>query len=141
LINPGTNIQDLLAILNNFHASIKFTHEVEENNSLPFLDVKVYRLPPEDPSHRNTSETNTETLSNIQHSLINTSNVADHIKQVKELKIPTQQNEDMNRGRFETTFHRKVIYTGLMTHWFSFVPMQYKVASIANTIQRAISIG
>ena len=34
-----TNVQDILHILKSFHPSIKFTFEVEEKNSLPFLDV------------------------------------------------------------------------------------------------------
>ena len=39
LVEPDTNIQDVLDNLNGFYPSIKFTHEVEEDNSLPFLDV------------------------------------------------------------------------------------------------------
>ena len=30
LLRPNTNIDDVLNILNGFHSSIKFTHEVEE---------------------------------------------------------------------------------------------------------------
>ena len=43
LVEPDTNIQDVLDILNGFHSSIKFTFEFEEANSLPFLDVRVSR--------------------------------------------------------------------------------------------------
>jgi hypothetical protein len=43
LIEPSTNVSDVLRILNNFHPSIKFTYEVETDHSLPFLDVKVIR--------------------------------------------------------------------------------------------------
>jgi hypothetical protein len=45
LAEPDTNIQDVPDILNGFHPSIKFTYEVEEDNSLPFLDVRVTRSP------------------------------------------------------------------------------------------------
>lgn len=41
LVEPDTNIQDVLDILNGFHPSIKFTYEVEEVNSLPFSYVRV----------------------------------------------------------------------------------------------------
>ncbi|CAF3317014.1 unnamed protein product [Rotaria socialis] len=43
LIEPNTNINDLLNILNTFHPSISFTHEVERDGSLSFLDVCVTR--------------------------------------------------------------------------------------------------
>ena len=45
LVDPGTKVDDILSILNNFHPSIKFTHENEANGSLPFLDVRVTRSP------------------------------------------------------------------------------------------------
>ena len=48
LIDPKTNIQDILTILNNFHDSIKFTYEMEKNNTLPFLDIRVHRIPGQD---------------------------------------------------------------------------------------------
>jgi hypothetical protein len=37
-------IVDLLALLNCQHESIKFTHEIEVNGTLPVLDVEVKRL-------------------------------------------------------------------------------------------------
>jgi hypothetical protein len=43
LIDPNKDIQEILAILNNFHESIQFTYEVEANDMLSFLDVKVHR--------------------------------------------------------------------------------------------------
>ena len=90
LVNRNTNVTDILSILNNFHPSIKFTHEIEANESLPFLDVKLTRL----------SEGYT----------------------------------------FEMTIYRKPTFTGLMTNWESFVPMNYKKASIDSMIRRALSI-
>lgn len=45
LLHPSTNVSEILNVLNNFHPSIKFTHEVEDNYSIPFLDVLVTRSP------------------------------------------------------------------------------------------------
>ena len=90
LIEPTTNVVDVLNILNSFHPSIKFTYEVEANRSLPFLDVRVTRSP--------------------------------------------------ERQTFETTIYRKPTFTGLMTRWDSYVPMNYKKASIDSMIRRALSI-
>ena len=36
-------IENIKGILNNYHASIKFTHEIEDGGNLPFLDVNVTR--------------------------------------------------------------------------------------------------
>ena len=36
-------IENIIGVLNNYHASIKFTHEIENVGNLPFLDVKVTR--------------------------------------------------------------------------------------------------
>ena len=41
---------------------------------------------------------------------------------------------------FDTTIHHKETFTGLMTHWRSFVPHFYKKASVVSMIQRALSI-
>ena len=43
LLRRNTNIDDVLNILNGFHPSIKFTHEVEKDGTIAFLDVKVIR--------------------------------------------------------------------------------------------------
>ena len=37
-------LSNVLALLNNFHDDIKFTHECETNGTISFLDVKVNRL-------------------------------------------------------------------------------------------------
>jgi hypothetical protein len=89
-IEPATKIENILNLLHNFHDSIKFTHVTENEDSLPFLEVKVYRSPGE--------------------------------------------------SNFQTTIYRKDTYTGLMINYFSFVPTQFKKASIVNLIQRSISI-
>ena len=44
VIKEGTNINRLMKILNSFHKSIHFTYELENNGSLPFLDILVQRL-------------------------------------------------------------------------------------------------
>jgi hypothetical protein len=90
LVQPGNNVADILAKLNGFHLSIKFTYETEASNSLPFLDVRVTRSP--------------------------------------------------ERHTFETTIYRKQTFTGLMINWNSFVPLQYKRASIDSMVPRALSI-
>jgi hypothetical protein len=90
LIERTTNVSDVLHILNNFQSSIKFTYEVETDQSLPFLDGKVTR----------SSEQQT----------------------------------------FETTICRKPIFTGLMTKWNSFVPMNYERAGIDSMIISTLSI-
>ncbi|CAF1663857.1 unnamed protein product [Adineta ricciae] len=90
LLEPTTNVADVLTILNNFHASIKFTYELEKDHSLPFLDVRVIR--------------------------------------------------PQNSQQFETTIYRKPTFTGLMTNWHSFVPLQYKKSSIVSMVQRALAI-
>jgi hypothetical protein len=43
LLEPGTNIDDVLHVLNEFQPSIKFTHEPEKDNTIVFLDVQVIR--------------------------------------------------------------------------------------------------
>lgn len=43
LLEPNTNINNVLDLLNGFHPSIKFTHEVEKVGSIAFLNVKVIR--------------------------------------------------------------------------------------------------
>jgi hypothetical protein len=43
LMEPDTNVDGVLNILNNFHPSIQFTCQPETGNSLPFLDVLVTR--------------------------------------------------------------------------------------------------
>jgi hypothetical protein len=52
LIESTTNLSDVLHILSKFHPSIKFTYEVETDQFLPFLDVRVTRS-----SERQTFET------------------------------------------------------------------------------------
>ena len=37
------DINNVEEILNNFHSSIKFTHEIEKDGEISFLDVKVIR--------------------------------------------------------------------------------------------------
>ena len=42
LVKKG-KLQEILRVLNNFHENIKFTHEFEENNKIPFLDVLIIK--------------------------------------------------------------------------------------------------
>ena len=41
-VNRGS-IEYVLSVLNSFHENIKFSHEQENNNRLPFLDVLSIR--------------------------------------------------------------------------------------------------
>ncbi|CAF3989818.1 unnamed protein product, partial [Rotaria sordida] len=41
---------------------------------------------------------------------------------------------------FETTIYRKSTFTGLLTNWNSYVPIQYKKASIVSMVNRALII-
>jgi phosphoribosylanthranilate isomerase len=43
LLEPDTNIDDVLHVPNEFQPSIKFTHEPEKDNTIAFLDVQVIR--------------------------------------------------------------------------------------------------
>ena len=44
LFHKETEFQKFLNCLNSLHSSLKFTNEIETNNSLPFLDI-IYLLP------------------------------------------------------------------------------------------------
>ncbi|CAF2546841.1 unnamed protein product [Rotaria sp. Silwood2] len=90
LINPGVNVDNISSILNNFHLSINFTHKLEHNDKLEFLDVQLIRSP--------------------------------------------------EQQCFETTIYRKLAFTGLLTHSNSYVPFQYKKASIVSIVNRAFII-
>jgi hypothetical protein len=90
LLEPTTKIEDVLNILNNFHPSINFTHEVPTDGSLSFLDVRV---------------------------------------------IPSIQN-----NKFQTTIYRKDTFTGQLLKWDSFVPIEYKKASIVSMVRRALAV-
>ena len=50
--NREDKINDLIEILNSFDANIQFTYEIEENGTIPFLDVLVKRC---DDGHFETS--------------------------------------------------------------------------------------
>lgn len=42
-IIPVTKVNEVLDIFNNHHPHLKFTHEVQSNNSIPFLDTNLIR--------------------------------------------------------------------------------------------------
>ncbi|CAF1489635.1 unnamed protein product [Rotaria sordida] len=90
LIEPTTKVENVLEILNNFHPSISFTHQLETNGSLPFLDVWVTR--------------------------------------------------STEAKKFQTAVYRKETFTGLMIKWDSYVPGNYKKASVVTMIQRALAL-
>ena len=79
----------VLEKLNSYHPNIQFTHEIEENQKITFLDVLIIR---------------------------------------------TRDN------KLETTVFRKETNTDLYINWNSHAPIQWKLESSENLIQRSISI-
>ena len=53
--------------------------------------------------------------------------------EVKVIRIP-------DKHTFETTIYRKSTFTGVITNWNSYVPIEYKKASITTMIDRALRI-
>jgi hypothetical protein len=49
--------------------------------------------------------------------------------------MPSIQN-----NKFQTTIYRKDTFTGLLLKWDSFVPIEYKKASIASMVRRALAV-
>lgn len=45
IIQNDFNINKFLVIMNNMHPSTKFTHELEQQNKIPFLDIMIIRHP------------------------------------------------------------------------------------------------
>ena len=53
--------------------------------------------------------------------------------EVKVIRIP-------DKHTFETTIYRKPTFTSVITNWNSYVPIEYKKASITTMIDRALRI-
>lgn len=83
------SVQPFLDLLNSLHPNLRFTCELEQNNSLPFLDVLVQR-----------SDT----------------------------------------GQLLTSVYRKPTWTGLYSHFLSFVPISHKRNLVYNLFHRASRI-
>ncbi|CAF4064415.1 unnamed protein product, partial [Rotaria sp. Silwood1] len=81
---------NISSILNDLHPSIKFTHKVESDDKLEFIDVQVIR--------------------------------------------------SSEQQCIETTIYRKPKFTGLITNWNYYVPIQYKKARIVSMVNRALII-
>ena len=43
LIIKETSMTNVLTVLNNFHKNIEFTHEVEDNGKISFLDLLTWK--------------------------------------------------------------------------------------------------
>ena len=82
------HVTPFLNYLNSQHKNIKFTHESEQNNKLPFLDIFIEK--------------------------------AD--------------------AKFSTSVYRKPTYTGLLTNFDSFIPLNYKKGLIFSLITRCFNI-
>ncbi|CAF1185331.1 unnamed protein product [Didymodactylos carnosus] len=48
------SVQNILHVLNSYHPGIQFTVEMEQNNTLSFLDVKIIRIGTTTPSYQTT---------------------------------------------------------------------------------------
>jgi hypothetical protein len=46
----------------------------------------------------------------------------------------------IQKNKFQTTIYRKDTFTGLLLKWDSFVPIEYKKASIVSMVQRALAV-
>ena len=44
LMYTEENLISFLNYMNTKHPNMSFTHEIEENDAIPFLDIRVYRL-------------------------------------------------------------------------------------------------
>ena len=71
LVLPGTHIPDILNLLCSFHPSIKFTYEVETNDSLPFRDMRVIHPPLPSHSHLQWLRQETHILRDPIHRMYN----------------------------------------------------------------------
>jgi hypothetical protein len=50
IVEKDTDIDQIIQILNSFDPDIIFTHEPEKYNTLPFLDIRITRIPTSKPS-------------------------------------------------------------------------------------------
>ena len=88
LIRSNEHIIKLAEYFSGKHPNIKFTYELENNNTLPFLDVNVYR----------------------------------------------------DASNFSTSVHRKTTFSGVYTHFRSFMPEMYKRGLVSTLLYRAYMI-
>ena len=86
--NLHTKTQKTQKRIQKRHPNIKFTYELENNNTLPFLDVNVYR----------------------------------------------------DASQFSTSVHRKMTFSGVYTHFRSFMPETYKRGLVSTLLYRAYMI-
>jgi len=88
LIRSNDHIVKLTDYFSGKHPNINFTYELENDNTLPFLDVNVYR----------------------------------------------------DASKFSTSVHRKMTFSGVYTHFRSFMPDTYKRGLVSTLLYRAYMI-
>ena len=88
LIRSNEHILKLAEYFSGKHPNIRFTYELENNNTLPFLDVNVFR----------------------------------------------------DASKFSTSVHRKMTFSGVYTHFRSFMPDTYKRGLVSTLLYRAYMI-
>src|SRR5579871_5001262 len=71
IIKKDANVDNIIDILNSFHNCIVFTHEEEVNNSVPFLDIYITRVPNNiltiDLTNNSTNTSNKELTNNLNN--------------------------------------------------------------------------
>ena len=88
LMRSEENLFSFLDYMNTKHPNISFTHELEKNNSMPFLDIRVY----------------------------------------------------LANDSFITSIHRKSTFSGVYSHFHSFMPIEYKQGLISTLLHRSFTL-
>ena len=88
LMHSEENLLSFLGYMNTKHPNISFTHELEKNNSMPFLDIHIYRA----------------------------------------------------NNSYNTSIHRKSTFSGVYTHFLSFMPIEYKRGLICTLLYRSFAL-
>jgi hypothetical protein len=131
IVKIDADTDQLKSVLNSFHPSIQFTIELEDDSTIPFLDILIRR-------HPRVTEVMVETQ---QHEEVNcvvpSSN--DHTNQ-HHSGLPKHQHQSDKRPWFSTSVYRKPTFTGLILKWNSYVPLEYKRSAISSMVYRAIRI-
>ena len=88
LMRSNEHVAKLAEYLSSKHPNIRFTFELENDNTLPFLDVNVYR----------------------------------------------------DAGKFSSSVHRKMTFSGVYSNFCSFMPETYKRGLVSTLLYRAYMI-
>ena len=99
IIKKDADINKLIDILNSFDNNIIFTYEEEVDNSLPFLDIYITRLPPND-TVNNSTNNNYKIISNNYNHISNNVNTSifsnDQKHKIKDVTEYHNSTNDLN---------------------------------------------